>query len=63
MSSKILVAIISANEKDLKQTVLSAIDNADNPDNLSFVIFDSCLNGFPKLILQILKMFLYEYGI
>lgn len=48
MSSKILVAIISANEKDLKQTVLSAIDNADSPDNLSFVIFDSCLNGFPK---------------
>lgn len=48
MSNKILVAIISANEKDLKQTVESAIKNSDSPDNLSFVIFDSRLNNFPK---------------
>lgn len=45
---KILIAIISANEKDLKQTVESAINSSDIPDNLSFVIFDSRLNGFPK---------------
>jgi hypothetical protein len=45
---KILIAIISANEKDLKQTVESAITNSDSPDNLYFVIFDSRLNGFPK---------------
>jgi hypothetical protein len=48
MGNKILVAIISANEKDLKQTVESAIKKSDNPDNLSFVIFDSTLNNFPK---------------
>jgi hypothetical protein len=59
MSSKILIAIISANEKDLKQTVLSAINNSDNPDNLSFVIFDSCLNGFPKTDFTDLKNVFY----
>lgn len=48
MGNKILVAIISANEKDLKQTVESAIENSDSPDDLSFVIFDSRLNNFPK---------------
>jgi hypothetical protein len=49
MGNKILVAIISANEKDLKQTVLSAMDNSANPEDLTFVIFDSLLNGFPEI--------------
>lgn len=48
MGNKILVAIISANEKDLKQTVLSGMGNADSPHNLTFVIFDSLLNKFPE---------------
>lgn len=48
MSNKILISIASANEKYLKQTVRSAIDNSNNPDKLVFVIFDSCLNNFPK---------------
>ena len=48
LSNKILISIASANEKYLKQTVTSAIDNATNPDSLVFVILDSCLNGFPK---------------
>jgi hypothetical protein len=48
MDNKILIAIVSANEKDLKQTVESAINNAKNPEALTFVIFDSLLNNFPK---------------
>ena len=48
MNDKILIAIASANEKHLKQTVQSAINNSNSPEKLVFVIFDSCLNNFPK---------------
>lgn len=57
--SKIFVAITSANEKDLKQTVLSAIRNSDKPDDLTFGIFDLCMNGFNQTDFTELKNVIY----
>ncbi|MEY3907359.1 MAG: hypothetical protein RLZ52_426 [Pseudomonadota bacterium] len=48
MSNKIFLAITSANEKNLRQTVDSAIHNSSGENLLTFGIFDLCMNGFPK---------------
>lgn len=48
MNKKIFLAITSANEKDLKQTVESAINNSSGENILTFGIFDLCMNGFAK---------------
>jgi hypothetical protein len=45
MNEKIFITISACNEKDLKQTVLSAINNAQDPDRLSFGILEHSMNG------------------
>lgn len=45
MNEKIFISISACNEKDLLQTVLSAINNAQYPDRLSFGIFEHSLDG------------------
>lgn len=45
---KIFITISSANEKDLKQTISSAISNAESPKDISFGVFDICMNNNDK---------------
>ena len=45
MNESIFITISSCNEKDLKQTVLSAISNSYNPDRLFFGILDHSIEG------------------
>ena len=45
MNEKIFISICAFNEKDLGQTVLSAISNAVNPNRLFFGIFECSSNG------------------
>ena len=45
MNEKIFISICAFNEKDLEQTVLSAIHNAVNPNRLFFGIFECSSHG------------------
>ena len=53
MNEKIFITISSCNEKDLRQTVLSAIKNAFNPDRLYFGILDHSLGNIKNDISDI----------
>jgi len=45
MNEKIFIPISACNEKDILQTVLSAINNAQYPDRLFFTIIEQSLNN------------------
>lgn len=45
MNEKIFIPINGCNEKEILQTVLSAINNAQYPDRLFFAIFEQSLNN------------------
>ena len=45
MNEKIFIPINGCNEKNIRQTVLSAISNAQYPDRLFFAIFEQSLNN------------------
>ena len=45
MNEKIFIPINGCNEKDILQTVLSAINNAQYPDRLLFAIFEQSFNN------------------